>query len=53
MKNHFDFLMQVFDINSVNINGVTKKLDRRLADIDDDKKCAYLYRLITGDKQAD
>ena len=37
-------------INSININGFTKKLERKLSGIDKGKKSEYLYYLIQGNK---
>ena len=50
MKHHFIFLLKVFDINSIKMDGVTKRLKRKLSKIEEDKKSAYLYRLIKGNK---
>lgn len=50
MKHHLDFLLKAFDINSININGFTKKLERKLSGIDKGKKSEYLYYLIQGNK---
>ncbi len=50
MKQHLVFLLKAFDINSININGFTKKLERKLSGIDKGKKSEYLYHLIQGNK---
>ena len=38
MKHHFIFLLKVFDINSIKMDGVTNMLKRKLSKIEEDKK---------------